>query len=77
VTYFVLVYNRRLGQLVERQDYPGDARATAWGERDRLSLVHANLPDVEVVLLGSDSEETLRATHGRYFRRSDAARQAG
>lgn len=69
MTYFVLSYRRRRGEVIERHDYSVDERDQAWMQRDQLALRYAHDPDVEVVLLGAESEAELRRTHGRYFER--------
>ncbi len=67
MTYFVLAYRRGRGKVIERHDYSVADRDHAWLLRDKLALRYAGDPDVEVVLLGADSEAELRKTHGRYF----------
>lgn len=67
MTYFVLAYRRGRGIVIERHDYPIAERNNAWLQRDKLALRYARDPDVEVVLLGAESEAELRKTHGRYF----------
>lgn len=65
--HFVLVFDRARGVVLERHEFPADARELAWDKRDTLVRQYAASPDVEVVLLGAASEDVLRATHGRYF----------
>ncbi|MCB9698730.1 MAG: hypothetical protein H6738_18255 [Alphaproteobacteria bacterium] len=67
MAHFVLAYDRRIRLVVERRDFAGTQRDEAWDERDRMVAAHAGDPEMEVVMLGSESESTLRATHGRYF----------
>lgn len=67
MTHFVLVYDRAREIIVEREDFRDDQLEQAWDTRDRLVRKYLREPNVEVVLLGSASEEDLRATHGRYF----------
>lgn len=69
MTYFVLAYRRKRGEVIERHDYGVADRDQAWLLRDQLALRYAPDPDVEVVLLGAESEAELRRTHGRYFDR--------
>jgi DICT domain-containing protein len=73
VRHFVLVFDRPRGVIVEREDYEPGQRDAAWDARDRLERKYRGVPNVEVVLFGADSEETLRATHGRYFAEKPAA----
>lgn len=67
MTYFVLVFDRMRGVILEREEYAAEERPRAWAATDRLTAKYIRDPNVEVVLLGSASEAELRATHGRYF----------
>ena len=69
MTYFVLAYHRSRGEVIARHDYSVAERDQAWILRDQLALQYAPDRDVEVVLLGAESETELRRTHGRYFER--------
>lgn len=69
MTYFVLAYHRARGEVLERHDYTASQRDQAWRQRDQLSLRFAREHEIEVVLLGAESESDLRKTHGRYFER--------
>lgn len=69
MTYFVLAFRRGRGELIERHDFTVAERDQAWMLRDQLALRYARDSDVEVVLLGAESEAELRKTHGRYFER--------
>lgn len=69
--HWLIIYNRREGRLLSCDPFE-DSRA-ALAERFRLECdAH---PDVEIVVLGADSLETLKVTHGRYF--MTAAEMAG
>lgn len=71
--YFVLVFDRPAARIVERAYFEPAERDAAWEAYDRLGRKYLGVPNVEVVLFGADSEETLRATHGRYFAEKPAA----
>ena len=64
--HFLLVYDYAEGRLV-RQDVFTDATeasaAYARAEREHKD----QLADLEIVLVGSDSIETIMRTHGHYF----------
>ncbi len=61
---FLVVYNRSSGELVSVDAYAdGSAAIDALNALDSGS----NDGDLETVLLGSDSFESLKVTHGRYF----------
>ena len=65
LVHFLLVYNGPL-RVLERSERFEDVEAAlaayAQAEDD-----YRGRKDVEVVLLGSDSLETLKRTHGHYF----------
>ena len=65
--YFLLVYDKRRGKILEQREYPVAAASTALADRN-TSLHEFRGRDVEVVLLGARSIEDLKKTHGRYFR---------
>lgn len=67
--YFVLAYHRGRHELIERHTYTAAEHEQAWAQRNQLTIKHAGEADVEVVLLGADSESELLRTHGRYFER--------
>ncbi|MDQ5975453.1 MAG: hypothetical protein QG661_2662 [Actinomycetota bacterium] len=62
MTSFLLEYNRRNGELhLQPFAEPGKAMAA------RMEREASAGPDIEIVVLSSDSEESLRRTHSRYF----------
>ncbi|KAB1640571.1 hypothetical protein [Gulosibacter chungangensis] len=67
---FLIVYNRRSGHVKMRRFDGKSAAREALLERFRLEKSIED-PDVEVVALNSDSEETVRKTHSRYFQREN------
>lgn len=73
MTWFVLAYDRRLRAVVERFDFAEAEHDVAWDKRERLIRKYLRDPEIEVVLLGSRDEQSLRATHGRYFMSEHAA----
>lgn len=72
MTYFVIAFDRRTATIIERHDVPFEEADRAWRERNRLTRVHLDDPDIEVVLLGAESEADVRGTHGRYFEHANA-----
>lgn len=66
--YFLLVYERSSGRLLELRTYAEDERERAQQERFALELKERERPDIEVIVLGAESLEALRKTHGRYFK---------
>ncbi len=65
--YFLLVYNRREGRLLEQRSYEDHERERAIQERFSLERDERMNPDIEVVLLSAESREELKKTHSRYF----------
>jgi hypothetical protein len=69
VLHFLVIYNIRAGEadLVPFEtDY--EAALEAYNNAEQA---HRNDTNTEVVLLGSDSVETLRRTHSSYFELSE------
>jgi len=64
---FLVVYNRRTGENAV-QEFPAGSGREAIRERFVQERAHRGDPDIEVVVLGSDSREELEKTHSRYFR---------
>jgi hypothetical protein len=64
---FLVVYNRRTGQSTLKEFPEGHGR-DAIRERFTQERLHRGDPDIEVVVLGSDSKAELLKTHSRYFR---------
>lgn len=63
--HFLLVYNIELGHLVDMQEF-SDARQAS--ERyAALERQYAGQDKFEIVLVGADSIETIKRTHGQYF----------
>lgn len=65
IIHFLIVFDQKKNELL-RADPFTDAQeaATRYAE---LEEEHRNSSDLEIVLVGSDSIETIRRTHGHYF----------
>lgn len=71
MVHFLLVFDHARGELVvERSFTNGPAAARAYEEAERE---HASNSELEIVLVGADSIETIHATHGQYFAGSPLA----
>jgi len=68
MTYFLLVYDRSKGELIEVPREFAE-HADALSARFEREMADHN-PDHEVVVLGGESVEALAETHARYFRRA-------
>jgi hypothetical protein len=66
--YFLLIYERPTGRILEQRTYAEDEQVQAQKERLARELQERERPDIEVVLLGAESLEALKKTHGRYFK---------
>lgn len=63
--YFLLVYDRRRGSLLTVQRFEGqEDAARAYGAVERAAQERE---DLEIVLIGADSIDTIKQTHGQYF----------
>lgn len=68
--HFLLTYDRSKPRLADIERFhDGEKAVDAYEERERQ---YADQPHMEVVLLGADSEEAIRATHATYFRDFEA-----
>jgi hypothetical protein len=63
--HFLLIYNMDLGRLVETQEFT-DARVAA-EKYAELERQYAGTGTFEIVLVGADSIDTIKRTHGQYF----------
>ncbi len=67
IQHFLLVFDHDKGQLVEETDFGTDSVA-AMAAYARLEREHGPKDTaIEIVLIGSDSIETVRLTHANYF----------
>ncbi len=75
INHFLLVLNKSSGELqVEEFGERGKLAMTEYGRRERA---YADRPEIEVVLVGADSLETIKTTHSHYFHRSTESLLAG
>ncbi len=66
--YFLIVHDQERGAIELLKSFAPGSRLAALAKRFELDTRYRDNPRIEVVLLGSSSEETLRSTHARYFR---------
>lgn len=70
LTHFLLVYDLRQQRLVDVRKFIDATEATdAYGQAE---LEHLGDKDCEIVLVGADSLDTIRKTHGHYFTKAGA-----
>jgi hypothetical protein len=73
VHHFLIVFNLKTDELV-RFEPPGRDVNKATAEYTTVEREYRDRPDhedVEIVLVGADSRETLEVTHSRYFRQGE------
>jgi hypothetical protein len=65
MSYYLLVYDRGDGRLLEERSFVSRREALT----ARFDAEARRLPgsDIEVVVLGASSRDALQRTHGRYF----------
>jgi hypothetical protein len=67
LNHFLLVFDHNAARLVDLKDFGTDVKS-AMAEYSRLEREHMKDADgVEIVLIGSDSLETIKVTHANYF----------
>ncbi len=71
---FLIVYDRRMHRIVDIQEYSAQDRLKAQTDRFMRELQEVGHPEIEVVLLGADSLETIKGTHSRYFMEEESIR---
>jgi hypothetical protein len=69
--HFLLVYSYAEGRLIHQDEFTDEEEAaSAYTTVERE--YRGRLDDFEIVLVGSDSIETIMRTHGHYFATVDA-----
>lgn len=66
IQHFLLVFDHGEGRLIEMVEFgtDGDAAVAAYAEKEKQFQGRRS---VEIVLIGSDSFETVKLTHTNYF----------
>jgi len=66
IQHFLLIFDHDQGELVESFEFgeDSDAAVAAYAESERA---YQDAPRFEIVLIGSDSFETVKLTHANYF----------
>lgn len=69
--HFLLTFSLELGRVVDLKQFRDSAAAgQAYIDAERANAMN---PDYEIVLVGADSLEALKTTHGHYFDGDGAA----
>lgn len=66
IKHFILVFDRREGRLLEQISF-GTHRVAAVAKYEEIEELHRDSPHMDIVLVGSDSIETVMVTHANYF----------
>jgi hypothetical protein len=67
LNHFLLVFDHSRAELVDLRDFGVDVKK-AMAEYARLERDHMGKSDsIEIVLIGSDSLDTVKVTHANYF----------
>jgi hypothetical protein len=69
--HFLLVYDLTAQRLISQRRFEDGAEAAA--AYSALEAENRGRNDLEIVLVGADSIETIRRTHAHYFEPSSAA----
>jgi len=71
LVHFLLVYDRKLQKLVFERPYTDPAEALHAYEE--MEETHRDERNMEIVLVGADSIETVMLTHGNYWQTEPGA----
>jgi hypothetical protein len=66
IQHFLLVFDHVVGHLIHTESYGEDADA-ALVAYSATEAEYGDRQNIEVVLIGSDSFETVKRTHANYF----------
>jgi hypothetical protein len=71
--HFLLIYDHERQELSTTRQFSDDECDEATSAYQAAEAEHRDDPNVEIVLIGADSIETIHRTHGHYFRREVGA----
>ncbi len=66
IQHFILVFDRHEGHLVDQLAFGTHAKA-AVSRYEELEEQYRHEPHMDIVLVGSDSIDTVKVTHANYF----------
>ena len=64
--HYLLIYDRNVGKIIRHQEY--DEAHSALDARFDAERKYSGRSEIEVVVLGAESWESLSQTHARYFK---------
>jgi len=68
MNYYLIVYDRARGAVLEEHEFAATEADRAWARREALISDTIVDPNVEVVMLRARSHDDLAKTHSRYFK---------
>jgi hypothetical protein len=72
VHHFLMVYDHARGRLLSQESFPDSATAVAaYAEAEKRYRKEGS---IEIVLVGADSIDTIKQTHGHYFQPAETSR---
>ena len=66
IQHFLLIYDRQRDELMSHESFGADADAATAAYR-AAEIEYHDRPEMDIVLVGSDSLETVKVTHSTYF----------
>lgn len=66
IQHFLLIYDHRLGRLINTIEFGQDAKRAVEAYQ-QMEAEHRSHDWMDIVLVGSDSLDTIRVTHANYF----------
>lgn len=66
IQHFILVFDRHVGHLVDQIEF-GTKASAAVEKYEELEEQYRHDAHMDIVLVGSDSIETVKVTHANYF----------
>ena len=71
IQQFLLIYDRKRDELLSHESFGDDAVAATTAYR-AAEIEYQNHPEMDIVLVGAESLETIKVTHSTYFTGSAA-----
>ena len=66
IKHFLLVFDHERGELVKEREFGSDSKS-ALAAYQELELLHRSDSHIDIVLIGSDSLQTVMLTHANYY----------
>jgi hypothetical protein len=66
IQHFLLIYDHAAGRLLDVEEFGTEAKK-ALSRYEQLEQLHRDERQMDIVLVGSDSLDTVKVTHANYF----------